>query len=744
MRFGTTEADGRHGSHREGGLRAALAIARRDLLEFVRDRRTLFITLLLPMATYPIVALASALGLRTAMSDIEARQIPVPVAIALSGGESRAFAARVDGLGRGRAGAAAGVRPGWPSRIDWKFNAKPEDAVEKVILGQADLWIDVPRGVFESLDRSGTVTLEIHLPASRPGTRRARDHVAAVMRSLADDARQRRITAAGLPPSTLEPLRVKFSGETTTQAGETAESILPRVAGAILVLLAVLTMTGAFYPAIDAIAGEKERGTIETLLIAPCGTRDIVFGKFLAVYAVTLATLAANVVSIVLTASVTKRFLPAGGGLPLRDLAMAAGVTVLAFAGLAALAAATCLAVTTASKSTKEAQNTLTPVILLVSALAGVALMPGMRSDSVLSVVPFAGQVIVGRAAVSPDDDSAAAGDAGGQQSRRKPVPVVPLALTLLSSGCLTWLLLRGTAAMLVDEELLFRGPDAAGGLLSRPARRRRPSMAQGIGAVIGGFAAIWYGQGIAPRDLALAIPLQQAALLLPLGVMLWWQRVDLRSTFGLRWPGGRGHHGGSAAACLIGGGLIGAGVFVVGAAVLLAMKGTGLSADAKELSQRLVALMRAQPWWLSWSVMALLPAVCEELFFRGWVQSALAGPAASRGRAAGAVVAQAAAFALFHLLPERMPQTFVLGIVLGWITLATGSLLPAIVCHTAHNSMPLLLLAALTGEPAGAITGIPAGTLRIAAGCVAAGVLLVALGRRGIGSWSRTGGFRP
>ena len=52
------------------GRTAALAIARRDLLEFVRDRRTLFVTLLLPMVTYPIVALSSALGVRTAVTDL--------------------------------------------------------------------------------------------------------------------------------------------------------------------------------------------------------------------------------------------------------------------------------------------------------------------------------------------------------------------------------------------------------------------------------------------------------------------------------------------------------------------------------------------------------------------------------------------------------------------------------------------------------------------------------------------------
>ena len=219
-------------------------------------------------------------------------------------------------------------------------------------------------------------------------------------------------------------------------------------------------------------------------------------------------------------------------------------------------------------------------MIVLVSALAGAALMPGMRVDGPISIVPFAGQVIVGRAAVAPDDDPALVAGAGGGPPPGKRLPVLPLFLTLVSSGCLTWLLLRGTAAMLVDEEVLFRGPDAAGGLLSRPAPRRLPSLGQGLAALVAGFAAIWYGQGLAPADLSLAIPLQQASLLLPLGMMLWWQRVDLRATFGLRLPGRRGGPA-AAAACLLGAGLVGAGVFVVGAAVLLAMKGSSLSIDA-------------------------------------------------------------------------------------------------------------------------------------------------------------------
>ena len=131
----------------------------------------------------------------------------------------------------------------------------------------------------------------------------------------------------------------------------------------------------------------------------------------------------------------------------------------------------------------------------------------------------------------------------------------------------------------------------------------------------------------------------------------------------------------------------------MIGAAILLSIRGTLVSAEARSLAEKLVAMMREKPLWLSWTLIALVPAVCEEVLFRGWVQSALVGAWPSRGRMVAGVIAQAACFAIFHLLPERMPQTFALGLVAGLITLSTRSLLPAIVCHAAHNSVPLVLL---------------------------------------------------
>ena len=726
-------------------LRAAWSLARRDLVEFLRDRRTVVVTLLLPMITYPLVALSSALGVRNGLESATERKAATPLALVMSGPGSPLLAARLGAL---LMAAGDSPPPEWPSDVYAEIEPA-ERAQELLEAGKVDLWIDVPTLFAESLLADDTFELEARVADSQPATSKTRDQFRSLINDLAEQIRNERMELAGIPSSLFDPIRLSFVGKPVPKAGLEDSGVIGPLAGAILVLLAVLTMTGAFYPAIDAIAGEKERGTIETLLIVPCDSIDIVLGKFLAVFGVTLATLAANVVSILLTIFVSLRFLPTGStGHLLQHLGQGGFLTLLAFIGLAAVAAAMSLAVTTASKSVKEAQNTLTPVILLVSALAGVAIVPGIRSDGIVSAIPFTGQVVVSRTALTPPPQSPDSEydetipevslDRLQSATSGPSAALLPLLVTLLSSGLTTWLLLRGTAALLTDEEILFRGPDAASGF-HRPARRQVPGVVHGGIALALGLAGLWYVQGISPENIVLAIPVQQLAVVLPLLLLLVWQRVSIRQTFSLRWPGGGRGVGKilSGLLALAGGILVGGGIFILGAAAILQFGNLEMSPAMKALSENLLALMLEQPWWLAWLLMAVLPACLEELLFRGWVLAAFIGKHPSRKRMVIAVFIQAGCFAVFHLLPERMPQTFLLGLALGSIVLATGSILPAILCHIANNSMPLLLLygsgvngrdalPARLAEELGQLS-LPPQALALAAGAIVIGGSLLA-----------------
>lgn len=669
---------------RAGWIGRIFGIASRDLLESLRDRRTLFITLFLPMLMYPIVAVSSTVGVRTAIREREDAPARTRLSIVVSGEESDEFVSRIERLQE------AGDPATWPSKLRVEATS-PKRAKALLEAGRADLWIDLPAGLVPTLDETGMARFVATLPSSRPTSPVIREQCGVVLGAVVREARLSRLENAGLQAAVLDPPEISFIdlfGKPTVPVQQLGN---PTLVGAILMLLAVLTLTGGYYPAVDAIAGEKERGTIETLLIAPCSPWEFAFGKFVSVFVVTMLTLFSNILSIGMTAAVTQRLLPSHLSLVPRQSAVGFAIALASFTALAAIGTALCLAVTAWSRSTKEAQHSLTPVIIVVSLLSGLAIGPSATASSVLSAVPFSGQVVVAKEAVL----------VGQAESPLRAAAALlgPLVVTLVSAGFVVAMLVRATASFLVDEEVLFRGPDAADGILSRPAFRPLPTVPQAIAPAAAAVAGLWYLQAIVPDDLLVAIPVQQAvSLVIPLLALAWWQRVDLRRTLRLALPA----RGRSLWTTVAGAALVGIGLFVVGAAAVLVLVGEDASAEMRALAARLIKLVMERPVWLSWILIAVLPAVCEEVVFRGWVLSGLAGERPDRIRRVAAVAAQAAFFAAVHLLPERMPTTFVLGLVVGWMAMATGSLLPGIVCHAAHNSVPIavVLAAGSTASP--------------------------------------------
>lgn len=680
-----------------------LAIAARDLLEFARDRRTVFITFLLPLVAYPIVALATALGIRGAIEELDRREQAVPLSILLFGQDAEPLAARI-----AAAEAEAGDEPGWPARLMVMVaGRRPAETT-------ADCLVRVPAGSEQMLAGEGHVELEVYGPAEEPVAAEKIEHLRVVFAAVARAIRGQRLARLGLNASLVDPLGISLGGGLPPAPGVELDAILTTISGSLLVILALLTVTGAFHPAADAFAGEKERGTIETLLLAPCSLGEIVRGKYLAVLGVTLATLAANLLALGGTVAVGLRALPpplAGvvSGMP---TVATAGLVVVTQVAMAAVASAACLAITSVVRSLKEAQHALTTVMLAVSVLSAVALLPGVSTDGpgglLLAAVPITGQVLVARDAIG------GASVAG------------PLLVTLLSAAASSWLALRGATAALADEELLFRGPDAAAGIWRRPAARLLPTPLEAVFPAVLGLAGIWYAQGLLPANLAWSLPLQQLlSMVLPLVIVASWQRVDLARTFRLRWPRSRGW------LTLGGAALLGAGLFLLGAVAIGQIVGESPSPAAEELAGRLVGLLESLPVWLALLLVAVLPACCEEPLFRGWMLSGLAGGRPGRGRLAAAVVLQAAAFAVVHLLPERMPTTFLVGLVLGWLAVRSGSILPGIVCHAVHNAMPLVVVQ-LSGTPAGGLEANPLWLALTGAAAAAAGAAMVIRERPG------------
>jgi sodium transport system permease protein len=202
------------------------------------------------------------------------------------------------------------------------------------------------------------------------------------LRAAVDAYRQglvaERLSEAGLDPSVLTPITV-----VTQDASSVAERSSGQLAWLIPFFIAIWTLTGGQMTAIDATAGEKERGTLEVLLVAPVRRTEIVFGKFLAVMLFGLSAAVMAIIGFVLGGTVLRRlFLPLvgeGGGEIVAVMGGSLTVTplmvVLLFVSallLAGVVSALLLSVTLFARSFKEAQTYVAPLsfVLLIPAIA--------------------------------------------------------------------------------------------------------------------------------------------------------------------------------------------------------------------------------------------------------------------------------------------------------------------------------------------------------------------------------------
>ena len=176
-------------------------------------------------------------------------------------------------------------------------------------------------------------------------------------------------------------------------------------------LLVMMSLTGAFYPAVDLCAGEKERGTMETLLISPASRGEIVMGKFLTVVLASMMTALLNLLSMGLTAMQLAGQVGgmARGGQEKAEAVMAApslasaAWMILLLIPLSVFFSAVCVALAVLARSMKEGQYYMTPLYMICLPLIFLTLAPGVELNLFYSLVPITGVSLLLRALILGD-----------------------------------------------------------------------------------------------------------------------------------------------------------------------------------------------------------------------------------------------------------------------------------------------------------------------------------------------------
>ena len=157
---------------------------------------------------------------------------------------------------------------------------------------------------------------------------------------------------------------------------------------AFLFIMMAITVS-ATYPATDTTAGERERGTLETLLTFPIKSKDIIVGKFLGVTVSSIITGIISLVLAILSLMITKNMFSIYEGIDVMYSPITILFAVIVIIAYSFFISGLCIAIASTSKTFKEAQSALTPLTFISFFPGMIAFMMGITTTPILSIVPF-------------------------------------------------------------------------------------------------------------------------------------------------------------------------------------------------------------------------------------------------------------------------------------------------------------------------------------------------------------------
>ena len=381
-------------------------VFRKELMDGLRDRRSI-ISALVPLAFIPVMLF---FGLDSIADRVESgREISVPVVGAEHGGPLVEWLDRQTGI---------------------DIEAGPVEARAEVSAGNVGFVLVIPDDFGERFARSKAAEVQIVVDGSDDHAARASGRIRSLIRAYSQMIGSQRLIVRGVSPEVIRPVQV----DTLDIQSDRERAAIMLMALPVMLLMAAFV--GGLQIAIDSTAGERERGSLERLLVNPVPRSSIIAGKWLAGVAFSGASISLVVVGLWGVVEYS----------PLQRLGLRFDLGPEEIAGLVGLAlplapalVALQMAVATLARSYKEAQSYVSFLILLPMAPI-VLVMNGSPEPELWNLfVPVLGQFVLMKEVME------------GQA-----LALGPFAITSLVSVACAIALLLVTARMFRSERIIF------------------------------------------------------------------------------------------------------------------------------------------------------------------------------------------------------------------------------------------------------------------------------------------------
>ena len=341
----------------------------KEIKELLRDRKTLFFMIALPILIFPLIFGGMAYFTAQAFEKAESKVLKYAVVNAQYAPELAKDLVQSDKF----------------ERVDIGDNTDYAGLIKSDAI---DFAIVMPENYSADILQSGQLTITLHLNDAQLNM--VHNRVNALVQKYADEYQALAFSTLGVSAeqqgALLNPIELK-----QISTADQRENWGEKIGGMLPYLLFILCFQGAMFPATDIGAGEKERGTLETLLISPIDRTKIVLGKFLTIACAGATTALITVISMAVWGLVLSR------GFAMQfvtDFMSQIGIVdfVLMFLmliPLVAIFASVLLSISIYARSFKEAQSYMGPLVIFVIIPVMVALMPGVELKGGWSWVPL-------------------------------------------------------------------------------------------------------------------------------------------------------------------------------------------------------------------------------------------------------------------------------------------------------------------------------------------------------------------
>ncbi len=336
----------------------------KEMLDTLRDRRTLISMILVPILLFPVLMFG--------MSSL--------VLVFVKKAEEKP--ARVTILGKENA-------PHLSSKLSQseKLTMVEEEDFENAIREKKIEAALVFSESFEKrIENEDTAQAVIYYDMAEIKSDMAVEKIGNLLRDYEDSVVSHRLEKREIKKSLLHPVNIKKENVAPKEkmGGLMLSMFLPY-------MIIILALTGAMYPAIDLTAGEKERGTMETILVSPVTRGELALGKFFCVMTASVITAVLATLSMGLSAGLgfaqMNPFTPENAQLSIKFTSIL--IILILFLPISALFSSLLLSLSLFAKSYKEAQSYITPLMIVVIMPAMISFMPGVELNWILALVPI-------------------------------------------------------------------------------------------------------------------------------------------------------------------------------------------------------------------------------------------------------------------------------------------------------------------------------------------------------------------